>query len=514
MNASKLTINAGAAVIAATILMIAGGTGTWLLMRDSDGDGSQPAVNATASAPAAPAAPSMPAGDTPLTDVAVTLSEDAIKRSGIVVSVVTSGSQGAERRLPGIVEPNAYRQVEVTPLAAGRVTNVAVALGAQVRRGQTLAQIYSPELAEAQTRYVSARATLEAHERELTRTEKLAAIGAASRQELERIQAEHAAQSAAVQSARTQLELLGVSATTLNDSPARLTATINVPAPIAGVITERIANLGLNVDASTKLFTVVDLSTVWVVADVFEKDFSHVRVGADTRITTSAYPEKVLRGRIAYIDPQVDPDTRTAKVRVEVDNPRAELRLGMYADVSVVSAATNARPMIPRTAVQNVGDRAVVYVADAVKPGTFLEREVRLGAASGESIAVESGLNAGDTVVTTGSFFVRAERDRLGLRPFTPRVTASTEQTAKIVVNEKGFDPATIPLRAGIPARLTFLRTIEQTCATEVFFPLLNLRRQLPLNQPIEIAFTPPKSGEVGFACGMNMLKGAILVQP
>ena len=161
----------------------------------------------------------------------------------------------------------------MTPLVAGRVTNVGPALGDRVCRGQTLAEIYSPALAEAQTRYVSAQAMLDAHDRELTRTQKLVEVGAASRQELERIHAEHAAQSAAVQSARSQLELLGLSASTLDSlTPgSKISATTTVPAPDHGVVTERATNVGLNVDPATKLFTVVDLSTVWVVADVYER---------------------------------------------------------------------------------------------------------------------------------------------------------------------------------------------------------------------------------------------------
>jgi membrane fusion protein, heavy metal efflux system len=309
--------------------------------------------------------------------------------------------------------------VAITPLVACRVARVSAELGARVRRGQTLAHIYSPALAEAQTKYVSARAMLDAHDRELQRTKKLVEIGAASRQELERIHAEHAAQTAAVQSARSQLELLGVAAPTIDalGSGSTVNATTNVPAPIDGVVTERTANVGLNVDPSTSLFTVVNLSTVWITADVYEKDFSKVRVGSETRITTAAYPDLLLRGRVSYIDPRVNPETRTAKIRVEVPNPCGELRLGMYTDVMLSEAPGASVLVIPRSTVQNVGDRTVVYLANPKEPGKFTEREVRLGETSGEHVAIASGVQSGDVVVTEGSFFVRAERERLGLRP-------------------------------------------------------------------------------------------------
>jgi multidrug resistance efflux pump len=205
--------------------------------------------------------------------VIVSLTPESIERAGIVVAPVASGTSSAGLRLPGVVEPHAYRLVSVTPLVGGRVTRASAALGERVRRGQSLAEIYSPELAQAQTRYVSARAMLDAHDRELQRTQKLVEIGSASRQELERVHAEHASQTAAVQSAQSELELLGVSASAIAALAAgeKVSATTSVPAPIDGVITERTANVGLNVDPATKLFTVVDLSTVWIVADVYDR---------------------------------------------------------------------------------------------------------------------------------------------------------------------------------------------------------------------------------------------------
>jgi RND family efflux transporter MFP subunit len=371
---------------------------------------------------------------------------------------------------------------------------------------------------------------LDAHDRELQRTQKLVEIGAASRQELERIHAEHAAQTAAVQSTRSQLELLGVPASTIDSLGAgkSVNAITSIPAPINGVVTERAANVGLNVDPATALFTVVDLSTVWITADVYEKDFSRVRVGSDATITTAALPGLSLRGRVSYIDPQINPETRTAKIRVEVPNPRGDLRLGMYTDVVVSGAPGTSVPILPRSAVQNVGDRTVVYLANPKELGKFTEREVRLGQPSGERVEVLSGVQPGDVVVTEGSFFVRAERERVGLRP--PAATAaagggaptgssiqgSTQtkaQSAKILVNEQGFEPAKVSLRAGSPARLTFVRTTDKTCATEVVFPSLKIKRALPLNEPVLIEFTPAKTGEIAFACGMNMLKGMVVVQ-
>lgn len=524
---SGVTIHKGAAALVAVALTAAGAGATLLFMR-TNAKSTRTAIDAESSSratssPAASAGPS----DALLPDIIIPLSPDAAARAGIVVASVATHTSAAELRLPGVVEPNAYRQVVVTPLVAGRVTRVGPALGDHVRKGQSLAEIYSPALAEAQTAYISAEAMLAAHDRELQRTEKLVEIGAASQQELERIHAEHAAQTAAVQSARAQLELLGVSASALEYMPSdhTMTSTISVPAPINGVITERGANVGLNADQATTLFTVVDLSTVWVVADLYERDLSRVRVGTEATITTSAQPDRTLRGRVSYIDPQISAGTRTARVRFEVPNPGAELRLGMYADVVVASASGASTPSLPRSAVQHVGDRTVVYLTSSTDPETFVEREVRLGEASGEQIEVISGVQPGDMVVTGGSFFLRAERERLGLRAAAPprgpapasgaggRRSSDDVQTATIVVSEQGYEPASVTLQAGRRARLIFMRMTDKTCGTDVVFPSLNIKRALPLNEPAVIEFTPAKSGDIAFACGMNMLHGNIVVE-
>jgi len=464
-----------------------------------------------------------------LGDVEVTLAPDTVDRAGIVVSEVRMGAAGEGLRAPGVVQPNAYRQVVVTPLVSGRVTGVSADLGKAVQRGEKIVRVFSPELAEAQTRYLSARAELGAHEQELARTETLVRIGAASRQELERTHAEHTARRADLEGAASRLRLLGLSAAAIEGlRPGEdREATVDVRAPIAGVVTERMANEGLNVEPSTPLVTVTDLSTVWVVVDVYEKDLRHVPVGRAVQITTTVYPERIIEGRVSFIDPQVSPETRTAKARIEVTNARGDLRLGMYAEARFAATGTPV-PLVPRTAVQHIGDRTVVYLAHPQKPVTFIEREVKLGSTVGDQLSVLSGVNAGDAVVSEGSFGVRAERERLGSRALTGR-PASTQhpdaagkqaaqpthdvQSVSVTVSDAGFQPSQITLRAGVPARLTFTRISDTTCATSIVFASLDVHKDLPLNQPVTVEFTPQRAGEVGFSCGMNMLRGTVVVR-
>ena len=527
----RLSLSPAIAVVAVLSVLLIGVGGTYLIMRP----GTSPATTAerssaadSAPAPSAPTTGVASAGIEGATsarpDVVVTLTKEAVQRAGIEVSAVTTSAGIDHVRLPGVVEPNAYRQVAVTPLVGGRVVRVSAQLGDRVRRGQALAEVYSPELAEARTKYTAAKAMLDAHDRELQRTQKLVEIGAASRQELERIHAEHAAQTAEVESARARLQLLGAASDESAASKADA-ATITVVAPIDGVVTERLANTGLNVDPSVKLFSVVDLSNVWIVADVYEKELGRVRVGAPATVTTAAYPGLSLSGRVSYIDPQLNTTTRTAQARIEVANPRGELRLGMYMDVTIETGQGTSAISIAKAAVQNVADRQVVYVSVPGEPTRFIEREVRLGHSSGDAVEVVSGLSAGDAVVSKGSFFIRAEAERLGLRsaagstptsamPAASSTTAAAEvQSAKIAVTEKGYEPDKVTLRAGVPARLSVVRMTDKTCGTEIVFPTLNIERALPLNEPVVIEFTPAKAGDIAFACGMNMLKGVIVVR-
>lgn len=526
---SRVTLAWPALIVGAVVLLGIGGGITYFAVRSTPRSPTIQQPSATAS-PTGPNAPVPPTSVTPngsAVEVVVTLTAEAKQRAGIVLASVTEGRADSTLRMPGVVQANAYKQVTVTPIVGGRVTRVLAELGQNVRAGQPLAEVFSPEVAEAETRFVSARAELEAHERELQRTEKLVEIGSASRQELERLHAEHTAKLTGIESARARLQLLGLSAAAISGlGPGKdVDAIATVPAPIAGVVTERMANTGLNVDTSTKLFTVVDLSTVWLVADAYEKDFARIHVGEPASITTKAVPDAVLSGRVSYIDPQVNADTRTAKVRVEVPNPRQEFRLGMFADVSIDAGGEGTVALIPRTAVQTVGNRTVVYVADAKQPGRFVEREVRLGDRTGNDVVALSGVRPGDTIVSDGSFAVRAERDRLGLRsggssapisspaPSSATTPAGDAQEAKVLVTEKGYESAKLTVRAGQLARITFVRTTDKTCGTEVGFPSLNIRRPLPLNEAVVIEFTPRDSGEVGFVCGMNMLRGTVVVQ-
>jgi cobalt-zinc-cadmium efflux system membrane fusion protein len=357
-----------------------------------------------------PAPAAAPAAD----EVEVVLTSDAVARIGIKTARVDWVEPRAATQVPGTVMPNGYREVKVTPVAGGIVTKVHVELGATVRGGTPLATLFSADLAEAQTRYLSMAAMVEADHKKLERTQQLAEIGAASRQELEEVTAVHTSHATELEAARQRLLLLGLSRERVASlvTPSQVVSDVLVPAPIDGVVTGRSVNLGQVVGMGQELFVVTDLTEVWVVGDLYEQDFPSVGVGTEAVVTTPAYPGLTLRGRVSYIDPRVDAQTRTAKVRVVVPNADGRLRLGMYVSLAFTTRGAERTLVVPRSALQAIGDRQVVYLPVKDEVGKFLQRTVKLGRPIGDGYAVLVGLQPGDVVVTEGSFFLRAEAVR------------------------------------------------------------------------------------------------------
>jgi RND family efflux transporter MFP subunit len=346
-------------------------------------------------------------------DLQVELGPDDLKKARLQTVHVDIGETASTLRVPGIVNPDEYHKVHVTPLVGGVIKQVPVVLGDHVRRGQPLAIIFSSDLADAETGYLAMLAELEADHKKLERTQKLLKLGAASQQEEEEVAASHAAHEAHVRAALEKLRLLGASDHQIAalKQAEQIDANFSVPAPINGIVLTRTANLGLVTNMSQELFTVADLSTVWVMASINEKDFSTVNVGTTATVTAQAYPGRVWRGRVVYIQPQVDPNTRTAQARIEVANPGEALRLDMYMDVAF-TAASGKGLTVPEAAVQAIGEKQYVFLPVKDSDGSFTVRQVRLGPASKGYYRVLGGLKLNDEVVREGSFILKAEAVR------------------------------------------------------------------------------------------------------
>ena len=343
----------------------------------------------------------------------ISLMPEAMARAGIKTETVRAATATEGVGVPGTVASNAYRDTKVNALVGGVVRQVLVELGARVLSGEPLAVIFSSDLADAQMKYLSMRAAFEADHLKVVRTEKLVALGAASRQELEEVTAMHAGHETELAAARQRLFLLGLAerqVDSLTDA-SQVVSDITVAAPANGEIIARTVNPGQVLSAGQQLFVVTDLSNVWVIGDLYEKDFTVVRVGSNALINVPVN-NRTLSGRVAYIDPRVDPVSRTAKVRVEVPNPGENLRLGMYVTLRFETGWNQRITVVPQAAVQAVGERTVVYMPVEGEIGKFTERPVKLGPSRGDLVQVVEGLKPGEKVVTNGSFFLRSEAAR------------------------------------------------------------------------------------------------------
>src|SRR5216683_3641912 len=284
---------------------VAGAVGALLAIRLTTAPPAPMAGPAPMSAPdaSAPGPATVVAGD-----AEIVIAPDVVARAGLKTATVGVVDVSAAVTVPGTVMPNAYQEVKVTPIAGGILTKIHVELGATVQRGAPLATIFSSELADAQMRYLSMGAMLEADHKKLERTDQLAAIGAASRQELEEVTAVHAGHETEVAAARQRLLLLGLTPKRVAalQEASQVVSDVVVPSPDEGVVITRTVNPGQVVSAGQDLFVVTDLRTVWVIGDLYEKDFGSVRIGTPATVTVPAAAQNVLRGRVAYIDPRVD----------------------------------------------------------------------------------------------------------------------------------------------------------------------------------------------------------------
>ena len=345
--------------------------------------------------------------------IQVELGPDDLKKAQVQTVHLDMRETASTLRVPGNVNADEYKEVHVTPLSGGVIRQVSVVLGDHVKRGQTLAVVFSSELATAESEYLAMMAELEADHKKLERTQNLVKLGAASQQEEDDVAADHASHEAHVRSALERLKLLGASdrqVAALRQAE-QIDAYLSVPAPINGIVLTRTANQGLVTNMSQELFTIADLSTVWVMANINEKDFSTIRVGTVAIITTPAYPARVWKGRVVYIQPQVDPAGRTAQARIEVANRDEALRLDMYMDVAFDSQVAKGLA-IPESAVQAIGDKQYVFLPVKDNEGSFTVRQVKLGPASNGFFPVLDGLKLNDEVVTEGSFILKAEAVR------------------------------------------------------------------------------------------------------
>ncbi|UVT19712.1 MAG: efflux RND transporter periplasmic adaptor subunit [Nitrospira sp.] len=311
----------------------------------------------------------------------------------------------------GKVLANENRLAHLSARVPGHIVAVYANLGDQVKEGNRLLLLDSPAFGEAQLEYRKGKATLTVTEKALDRATALLDRGAIGAGEYQRREADYENARAALLEAEEKLHLLGmtereIQRLTDKTLPHAEVAQVSLRAPFTGEVIERNATIGEVVDPNKTLFTVADLSTVWVRADFPEQQAGQLKTGLTLEVRVSAYPDAVFRGAINYVGAVIDPATRTVMVRADVSNPEGRLRPEMFAEVAV-STEEQSVLSLPRAAVQQVGSRTVAFVVQG--PRRFEAHDVTLGQGSSEYIQVLTGVVVGDEVVTQGSYALKSE---------------------------------------------------------------------------------------------------------
>jgi membrane fusion protein, heavy metal efflux system len=294
----------------------------------------------------------------------------------------------------GTVTPDVARTVPVVSLATGRVVEVKARLGDTVKKGQVLLVVQSADIAAAFSDYRKAVADEKLANTQLERAKLLYGKGAISLNDMQVAEDAEAKAQVDVENTTEHLKVLGGNV----DHPA---AVVNLVAPISGVITDQqITNAaGVQGLASPNPFTISDLSTVWIVCDVYENDLPNVHVGETAEIRLNAYPGKVLTGRISNVSPVLDPTIRTSKVRIEVANPSGILRVGMFVSATFHGQKKETHAAVPASAILHLHDRDWIYVPAGDKK--FRRVEVVAGQQlPGNLQEIISGVKAGQQVVS------------------------------------------------------------------------------------------------------------------
>ena len=293
------------------------------------------------------------------------------QQDGFKLVAIESRSLPTILTVSGSISPDVNRTIHVTSLGSGRVMELKARLGDQVRQGQVLLSIASSDLSSANSDYQKARADEELAHKALDRAQLLYSHGALAKKDLEVAQATEDKTIADLQTTAQHVRLLG-------GDPDHPASVIELRAPVAGVIVEQnVAGAeGIkSLDNSPNLFTIADLTQVWVLCDVYENDLGLVHLGDAAEIRLNSFPERSFHGKVADISRVLDPSTRSAKVRVILPNPDGTLQPGMYANASVRSRQLAARLVVPSTAVMRLQDKDWVFVQET--PHRFRQLEVQ-----------------------------------------------------------------------------------------------------------------------------------------
>jgi cobalt-zinc-cadmium efflux system membrane fusion protein len=323
------------------------------------------------------------------------------------VQVVTIEPTTLKRtlRLTGNVTYNAFNTTPVITQVGGPVSRILVVPGEHVKAGQPMLDVSSPDYSQLLDAYLKAADSFRLTQKNYSRAQELYQHHAIAERDLEQAESDRNQAEADLNAAEQGMKILGIkNPSDLAKAPS--SAQIPVLAPIGGEVVERLVAPGQVVQAGqTQAFTISDLSTVWVLANVYQADLAVVRSGEDVVVQTDAYPES-FHGRISYISPALDPNTRTLQARIVVDNPGEKLKRDMYCTVSVAAGSFSNVIAVPDSSIlRDDNNQPFVYVATGANQ--FGRRDVELGASQNRQAQILKGISVGDRVVGDGSLFLQ-----------------------------------------------------------------------------------------------------------
>jgi len=310
-------------------------------------------------------------------------------------------------RLPGSVAYNAFKTTPVVTQVSGPVTQVLVIPGQTVRAGQPMLYVSSPDFAQLRSTYLKAHDAYTLAQSNLERDQDLYAHHAIAQADLLQAQSARNQAMADLQASEQALQVLGIrDPRQLGDGPA--SSRVQVLAPIAGEVVERMVQPGQVVQAgATQVFTISDMSTVWVLASVYQNDLSYIHMGDSVTVETNAFPA-TFHGKISYIAPALDPNTRTLQVRIVTNNPHGMLKKDMYVTAIVQSGNTKALTVPDDAVLRTDVNEPFVYVLSGTNQ--FSQRLITIGRSADGQTQILSGLKEGDKVAGNGSLFLQFAR--------------------------------------------------------------------------------------------------------
>lgn len=333
----------------------------------------------------------------------VKLSGNEVHNAGIKAEELKLREVSGQVVLTASVRANQDRLAHVGPRVPARITTVSVNAGDKVKAGQTLALLDSMELGEANSAYLQAKSQHAVALADFERAENLKADQIIPEKDYLRARGEFEKAKAQLRAAGDRLRLLGVAPM---KSTSSAISVFPLVAPFAGTVIEKKAVLGELAQPDKTIFTVADLSTLWIEANLFEQDLARVRVGATATVTISAYPGESFRGKVTYISSTLDKDTRTVSVRIEVPNRDGRLKPEMFAIAAIDADALSKALLLPEAAILLVNGQPTVFVEE---DGEYEPRPVEPGDKLGSQVVIKAGVKAGEQVVVAGAFAIKAK---------------------------------------------------------------------------------------------------------